>query len=235
MEDINSNLESLYKKIAAAALRVHRNPQDIRLVAVSKRMPAHFVKTALACGQKIFGENYLQDAQKKIEEIGPGPEWHFIGHIQSNKAKNVVSLFDMIHTVDREKLARAINSHAGKIGKKTSVLVQVNVGKEEQKAGVLPEQTEELLKKLQQFDCLLVKGLMTMPPYRNNPEDVRPYFRALREIAEQYTPKGYFHQPDKVELSMGMSHDFEVAIEEGATLIRVGTAIFGPRPSLEKS
>lgn len=230
MIDIETNLNRLRQKIEDTAVRADRNPKDIRLVAVSKKMPADFVKRALDAGQKIFGENYLQDAQKKIEEIGPGPEWHFIGHVQSNKAKNVASLFDMVHTVDREKLARALDSHAGKTGRKVSILVQVNVGEEAQKAGVLPEQTEELLKKLQEFDGLLIKGLMTMPPYTEDPEDVRPYFRTLREMAELYTRKGYFYQPEKVELSMGMSHDFEVAIEEGATLVRVGTAIFGPRP-----
>jgi pyridoxal phosphate enzyme (YggS family) len=230
MTDIESNLNRLWKQIHDTALGANRSPEDIRLVAVSKRMPAEYIKTAIKAGQNIFGENYLQDAQSKIEEIGSGPEWHFIGHVQSNKAKHVASLFDMVHTVDREKLARGLDSHAGVIGKKLSILVQVNVGEEPQKAGVLPEHAEELLKKLQQFQYLQVKGLMTMPPYTEDPEDARPFFRTLREMAELYTGKGYFHSPDKVELSMGMSHDFEVAIEEGATLVRVGTAIFGARP-----
>lgn len=232
MTDIKTNLNSLWKKIEDAAMRADRNPKDISLVAVSKKMPVNFVKSALDAGQKIFGENYLQDAQKKIKEIGPGPEWHFIGHIQSNKAKSVASLFDMVHTVDRLKLAKALDSHARSMEKILSVLVQVNVGQERQKAGIQPDKTEELLKTIQQLDSLHVKGLMTMPPYKENVEEVRPYFRALREMAEEFTRKGYFYQKEKVELSMGMSHDFEVAIEEGATLIRVGTAIFGPRPSV---
>ena len=230
MTNIKENLTIIRSNIKQTALRVGRNPDDIRLVAVSKRMPADYVKQAMEAGQKIFGENYLQDAQKKIEEMGPGPEWHFIGHIQSNKAKSVASLFDMVHTVDRLKLAKALNSHARSMGKTLSVLVQVNVGQEIQKAGIQPDEAEELLKTIQQFDCLHVKGLMTMPPYKENVEEVRPYFRALRELAEELTRKGYFYRKEKVELSMGMSHDFEVAIEEGATLIRVGTAIFGPRP-----
>lgn len=231
MTDIETNLNSLWNKIEDAAVRADRNPKDISLVAVSKKMPANFVKSALNAGQRIFGENYLQDAQKKIKEIGPGPEWHFIGHIQSNKAKSVASLFDMVHTVDRLKLAKALDGHARRMGKILSVLVQVNVGQEIQKDGVQPSEAEELLKTIQQFDCLHVKGLMTMPPYKENVEEVRPYFRTLREMAEEFTRKGYFYQKEKVELSMGMSHDFEIAIEEGATLIRVGTAIFGPRPS----
>lgn len=232
MTDIEANLKNLWKKIQGAALRADRNINDIRLVAVSKKMPADYVEKAMEAGQKIFGENYLQDAQKKIERIGPGPEWHFIGHIQSNKAKSVASLFDMVHTVDRLKLAKALDSHAHNMGKILSVLVQINVGQERQKAGVQPDEAEELLETLQHLNSLHVKGLMTMPPYKENVEEVRPYFRALREMAEEYTHKGYFYQKEKVELSMGMSHDFEVAIEEGATLIRVGTAIFGPRPSI---
>jgi len=232
MTNIEANLKGLWEKIEGAVLRADRNIADIRLVAVSKKMPADYVEKAMEAGQKIFGENYLQDAQKKIERIGPGPEWHFIGHIQSNKAKSVASLFDMVHTVDRLKLAKALDNHAHSMGKILSVLVQINVGQERQKAGAQPDKAEELLKKLQQLSSLHVKGLMTMPPYKENVEEVRPYFRALREMAEEYTRKGYFYQNEKVELSMGMSHDFEVAIEEGATLIRVGTAIFGPRPSV---
>jgi PLP dependent protein len=230
MTNIKENLTTILNKIEQTAMRAGRNPKDIRLVAVSKKMPTEYIEKAMEGGQKIFGENYLQDAQKKIEEIGPGPEWHFIGHIQSNKAKSVATLFNMVHTVDRLKLAKALNSHASSIGKILPVLVQVNVGQEKQKAGAHPDEAEELLKALQQLDSLHVMGLMTMPPYTENVEEVRPYFRALREIAEEYTRKEYFYQKDKIELSMGMSHDFEVAIEEGATLIRVGTAIFGPRP-----
>jgi PLP dependent protein len=232
MTNIKENLATIMNKIEQAALRADRNPKDIRLVAVSKKMPVDYVEKAMEAGQTIFGENYLQDAQKKIEKIGPGPEWHFIGHIQSNKAKNVASLFDMVHTVDRLKLAKALDSHARSIGKNLSVLVQINVGQEKQKAGVQPDEAEKLLKTLQQLKSLHVKGLMTMPPYKEKVEEVRPYFRALREMAEEYTRKEYFYQKEKVELSMGMSHDFEVAIEEGATLIRVGTAIFGPRHSM---
>jgi len=140
-------------------------------------------------------------------------------------------LFDMVHTVDSLKLAKALDNHAQNLGKTLSILVQINVGEEIQKAGVIPTEAEDLLKTMRQFKHLHVKGLMTMPPYKQNAEEVRPYFHALRVMAEEFTRKEYFYRKDKVELSMGMSHDFEVAIEEGATLIRVGTAIFGPRLS----
>ena len=230
MTDIKANLQNILGQIEKAALQCDRNPEDIRLVAVSKKIPASLVKEAFNSGQIIFGENYLQDAQNKIEELGEGPEWHFIGHIQSNKAKSVADLFHMVHTVDRIKLAKALDKESEILGKKLPVLIQVNIGKETQKSGVLPEQAEELLKNLKQFKHLQVKGLMTMPPTKEDPEEVRPFYRELRKLSEKFSAKGYFDDTDRIELSMGMSHDFLVAIEEGATLVRVGTAIFGPRP-----
>jgi pyridoxal phosphate enzyme (YggS family) len=230
MTDIQANLNIIHEQIKTVALQAGRNPNDIRLVAVSKKIPAPAIQKALEAGQIIFGENYLQDAKKKIEELGTGPEWHFIGHIQSNKAKSVADLFHMVHTVDRLKLANALDREAGKIGKKLPVLVQVNVGEEQQKSGVMPDEAGSLLEALQQLPHLQVHGLMTMPPYKDDPEDVRPFFRALRELSEEFARKDYFYKSSRVELSMGMSHDFQVAIEEGATLVRIGTAIFGPRP-----
>lgn len=190
------------------------------------------IEQAAQCGQSLFGENYLQDAKGKIEQFKGQAEWHFIGHIQSNKAKAVASLFDFVHTVDRLKLAKALDKHAGQLDKKLSVLVQVNVGEEEQKAGVLPADTEKLIQSLQTLTNLKVCGLMTMPPFKKNPEEVRPYFRQLRLLAENFARKNYFASRSRFELSMGMSGDFEIAIEEGATLVRVGTAIFGQRPPL---
>ena len=229
MTDIKANLQNILGQIEKAALQCDRNPEDICLVAVSKKIPASLVKEAFNSGQIIFGENYLQDAQNKIEELGEGPEWHFIGHIQSNKAKSVADLFHMVHTVDRIKLAKALDKESEILGKKLPVLIQVNIGEETQKSGVLPDQAEELLKNLKQFKHLQVKGLMTMPPYKEDPEEVRPFYRELRKMSEKFSEKGYFDETDRIELSMGMSHDFLVAIEEGATLVRVGTAIFGPR------
>ncbi len=232
MLQIKENLLRIKQRITEAALRSNRNPEDIRLVAVSKRMSLGKIEDAAQCGHTIFGENYLQEAKEKIEQFQGNVEWHFIGHIQSNKAKAVASLFDYVHTVDRLKLASALDKHAGQLNRKLSVLLQINVGEEVQKAGVLPGDAEKLIQTMQTLPNLKVCGLMTMPPLKNDPEELRPYFRQLRQMAENFANKGYFASGSQFELSMGMSGDFEIAIEEGATLIRVGTAIFGQRPPL---
>ncbi len=232
MNQIVENLQKIRKRIDDAATSCGRDPRSIRLVAVSKRIPLAAIEQASTAGQIVFGENYMQEAKDKIEKLKDSKiEWHFIGHIQTNKAKDAATLFDTIHTLDRLKLAKALNQYAEQSARKVSVLVQVNVGKELQKAGVLPDQAETLLKSLQDFPHLEVNGLMTMPPYKSDPEEVRPYFRRLRQLADDFAAKGFFSTP-RYELSMGMSGDFEVAIEEGATLVRVGTAIFGQRPPL---
>ncbi|MFP3983910.1 MAG: YggS family pyridoxal phosphate-dependent enzyme [Desulfurivibrionaceae bacterium] len=231
MEDIKENLRLIRQRINSAAERAERDPASIRLVAVSKRHDVQAVLRALEAGQLIFGENYLQEAREKIEKVKrvPGLNWHFIGHLQSNKAGQAACLFDMIETVDRLKLAKALDRYAGEARRILPVLIQVNIGREEQKAGVNPEETEELISRVKEFPALRVRGLMTMPPQRNDPEEVRPWFRELRLMAEDFRSKGLFAEDNRVELSMGMSHDFETAIEEGATLVRVGTAIFGSR------
>jgi PLP dependent protein len=201
----------------------------VRLVAVSKKVAAAGVREAADAGQLLFGENYLQEAQAKIVEIGPGPGWHFIGHLQTNKARQAAELFAMIETVDRLKLARALDNHLANLGRRLPVLVQVNVGREPQKAGVFAEKTGEMLREMRGLEHLDVKGLMTMPPFFDQPEAVRPFFRDLRLLAAELTAEGLLGRYGPVELSMGMSGDFEVAIEEGATLVRVGTALFGGR------
>ncbi|MBW2328482.1 MAG: YggS family pyridoxal phosphate-dependent enzyme [Deltaproteobacteria bacterium] len=228
---ICNNLDSIRTRIREVAEHCGRNPQEIRLVAVSKRMPAEAVAEAYSCGQVIFGENYLQDAREKIKQLEPSLQWHFIGHLQTNKAKMAAELFQVIETVDRLKIARALNRHAGELEKTLEVLIQVNVGKEPQKSGMLPEKTKGLLQDIQSLSNLKVRGLMTMPPYGREPEASRPWFRELKQLADQLACKGLFEDNDAVELSMGMTGDFTVAIEEGATLVRVGTAIFGPRPN----
>ncbi len=229
MQDIQSNISRILERIASAAERSGRDSQDVRLVAVSKRKPIELIESAMACGQIIFGENYLQEAQEKIQHIGAGPQWHFIGHVQSNKAKAAAELFDCIETLDRLKLAKALEKHLVALNKTMDVLIQVNVGREEQKSGVLPEDAEALLKELSAFEHIKVQGLMTMPPYALDAEQTRPYFRALKSLADELTLKGLLGHDGPAELSMGMSGDFEVAIEEGATLVRVGTALFGAR------
>ena len=225
MSQIAQNLAEVRRRIAAAAHRAGRDPAAVRLVAVSKTMPLELIRQAVAAGQRLFGENYLQEAQPKIEALGQAASWHFIGHLQSKKAKAVVALCELIHGVDRLKLAQALDAAAAQMGKVQDILMQVNLAEEATKSGVAPEAAPELLREISHLPHLRLMGLMTMPPFLA-PEAVRPYFRALRELRDRLTDLSGQPLP---ELSMGMSGDFEVAIEEGATLVRVGTAIFGSR------
>lgn len=228
--NISTNLEQIRSVIRETALSCDRDPQEIKLVAVSKRMPAEMVAEAHQCEQILFGENYLQDAEAKINQLPQSLRWHFIGHLQSNKAKAAAELFQMIETIDRLKIARALDHHAGLLQKTLDILVQVNVGREAQKSGVLPEEAGDLLRAMQPLKNLRLRGLMTMPPYGREPEASRPWFHALKKLSAELAAQGCFYDNKAVELSMGMSGDFNVAIEEGATLIRIGTAIFGERP-----
>ena len=227
---ICTNLEQIRSVIRETAIGCGRDPQEIKLVAVSKRMPVEMVSEAHQCEQMLFGENYLQDAEKKIRLSSPSLRWHFIGHVQSNKAKMAAELFQMIETVDRLKIAQALDRHAGVLQKKLDVLVQVNVGREPQKSGIRPEDTGDLLRAMQPLTNLRLRGLMTMPPYGHEAEASRPWFQALKKLSVELAGENCFYDNKAVELSMGMSGDFYVAIEEGATLVRVGTAIFGERP-----
>lgn len=226
---IRENLAAIRARMAAAATRVGRAPESVTLVAVSKYVSVERIAEAMAAGQELFGENYLQEAEEKIARLPSSLKWHCIGHLQSNKAKAAATLFHMVETVDRIKLARALDRHAAEAGLVLPVLIQVNVGREPQKAGVLPEEAAALLGEMRELAHLEVRGLMTMPPFFDQPEAARPYFRALRELAQALASKGVLGGHGAIELSMGMSGDFEVAIEEGATLVRVGTALFGAR------
>lgn len=229
MGAVAENIETIRARIRAAAERGGRDPRSVRLVAVSKHQPLAVIREAMAAGQVIFGENYLQEAEDKVAALGQGLVWHCIGHLQSNKARIAAEIFDCIETLDRLKLAKALETRLAELGKTMPVLVQVNVGGEAQKAGVAPEQAGQLCRDLQQFPHLILQGLMTMPPFVEDPEESRGCFRQLRLLGEGLTAQGFLGQHGPVELSMGMSGDFEVAIEEGATLVRVGTALFGGR------
>ena len=224
---IARNLEEIRERMATAAAQAGREPDSVRLVAVSKIKPAQAVQEALAAGQVLFGENYVQEASEKIPKVGGGPTWHMIGHLQSNKAKLCVSLFDAVQTLDRLKLAKALSRHAAELGKNLTVFIQVNVGAEEQKSGCTPQEALALAQGVARLPGLSLKGLMTMPPFFDDPERARPLFAKLRELAEVMAPE--LPPGCMTELSMGMSGDFEAAIKEGATLVRVGTAIFGSR------
>ncbi|MDD2467574.1 MAG: YggS family pyridoxal phosphate-dependent enzyme [Desulfobulbus sp.] len=226
---IRDNLTQIRTNIIAAAHKSGREAETIKLVAVSKFVAADRIQEALDCGQTLFGENYLQEAADKIPSMGQTAQWHFIGHLQSNKAKQAVALFDMVETVDRLKIAKALDAQAKLLSKTLSILIQVNIGRESQKSGILPEGTAQLLQAIREETNLQVRGLMAMPPFFDAPEKSRPYFRKLRILSNQLAQRQLFTDNTRVELSMGMSGDYEVAIEEGATIIRVGTALFGNR------
>lgn len=227
---IQANIEYLKSRIAKVALNCGRPADSVRLVAVSKRFPASAIEEAQHAGQTIFGENYIQEAQEKYEVLRGNVQFHFIGHLQSNKAAIAAELCTMVETVDRIKLAKVLNKHLHQIDKKLDILVQVNIGEDVKKSGVKADQAAELLKKIGEYDRLRPLGLMTMPPLHNDPEGSRVYFRKLKSLAEMLGERKLFHDNSAIELSMGMTNDYEIAIEEGATLVRVGTAIFGQRP-----
>ena len=226
---MKERINSVRERIREAARACNRSESDIRLVAVSKTMPAEIVKEAIEVGMTDFGENYIQEAREKITTLSNYPvTWHFIGHLQSNKAKYAVRMFDLIHSVDSLKLARELDKCAQKNDKVQDILIQVNVAREDSKSGIYAEDTLQLLKEIARLENVAVKGLMTMPPYFNAPDRVRPFFAALRQLRDRIKNEE-LSNISMDELSMGMTGDFEAAIEEGATMVRVGTAIFGER------
>lgn len=225
MDEIHERLEAVRRRIAAAAERSGRQGSAVTLVAVSKTMPVETVREAIAAGATILGENRVQEARDKIAALGGAAEWHLIGHLQTNKAKLAVGLFDRIHSLDSIRLAQELERHAAEAGRRIRCLIEVNVGGEEQKDGASEDAIRPLLEAANRMPHMVVEGLMAIPPFLSDPEAVRPYFRGLRVLRDTLAREG-FSLPD---LSMGMTNDFEVAIEEGATLVRVGTAIFGPR------
>ncbi|HEU0264688.1 MAG TPA: YggS family pyridoxal phosphate-dependent enzyme [Geobacterales bacterium] len=225
---IADNLHHIQGRIAAAARRVDRNATAIRLVAVSKTKPAAAVREALQAGQPLFGENYVQELLAKAVEVDGEVEWHFIGSLQSNKVKHLVGKVTMIHSVDRLTLAQEIDRQWGKQQQSCDILMEVNLAGETSKGGASEAEAMELVRQIAMLPNLRVRGLMTMPPFFDDPEAARPYFRRLRELSQKIAAKE-IPGVEMNELSMGMSGDFEVAIEEGATLVRVGSAIFGGR------
>jgi hypothetical protein len=239
MSAIKENLLRVIERIETAARRVGRDPKEIKLVAVSKTVETARIKEAIEAGVSILGENYVQEAQKKIEEVGRPActerfgegrpvAWHFIGHLQSNKVKYAVHLFDMIHSLDSIPLAEELNRRATQANRVINVMIEVNLSGETTKFGTDEDKVLNLAKRILNLNHLSLEGLMTMPPYFDSSEMSRPYYIGLRELKEKIVREGI---PIK-ELSMGMSNDFEISIEEGATYIRVGTAIFGPRKSV---
>jgi len=226
MEIIKNNLVIINEKIKKAALKVNRNPEEIKLVAVTKTATTEQIKEAINTGVKIIGENRVQDAKEKYQILTADIEWHLIGHLQTNKTKYAVEIFNCIHSVDSIKLAQEIDKRSKQFGKKIDVLVEVNVSGEETKYGIKPEEVEPFLKEISEFPEIRVRGLMTIAPIVEDKEEVRPYFRKLRELSEEIKSKNI--ENVKMDyLSMGMTEDFEIAIEEGANMVRIGRGIFG--------
>jgi len=226
---IAENIAAIKRRIAEAAVRVGRDPSEIRVVAAAKSQERHRIEEALAAGIRIIGHNYLQEAEREVPlRSDPAVKFHMIGHLQKNKAGKAVELFSMIETVDDEKLAVALDRRAGQIGRTLEVLIQVSLAGEAQKSGIAEDEIKQLAATIRALPNLTLRGLMTMPPFFDDPERARPYFAALRQLRERLIEAGSF-APDMTELSMGMTGDFEAAVEEGATLVRIGTALFGPR------
>ena len=228
MSDIAQNLETVRRRIRIACERCGRSPESVQLVAVSKTRPAQDILAAFRAGQAIFGENYVQELSAKVAQIHEPLHWHFIGHLQSNKVRQIAGQVSLIHSVDRFSLARELSRQWGRLGMVCNLLVQVNVSGEANKSGTTAAEALELARAIAVLPHLQVQGLMTMPPFFDDPQEARPFFRELRQLADRISGE---HIPgvSMEQLSMGMSADFDVAIEEGATLVRVGTAIFGER------
>jgi pyridoxal phosphate enzyme (YggS family) len=232
MVDIAANCREVLERIGEAASRVGRKPAEIRLLAASKSQPVDKIAAAAAAGIRLFGENYVREMEAKRSALSGSlqgqSEWHMIGHLQRNKVKDALDLFAVIQSLDSVELARALDKEGERRTRPARALIEVNLAAEESKSGMAAGRVAGLLEEIAELSYIRIEGLMAVPPFRENPEEVRPYFRALRALREELqtlkTPN-----VDLRELSMGMTHDYPVAVEEGATLVRIGTAIFGPR------
>ncbi|MHB8828767.1 MAG: YggS family pyridoxal phosphate-dependent enzyme [Syntrophales bacterium] len=226
---VTENIRQIRAVIGEAAAKSGRSPSAVRLMAVTKTVDDERIMEAIKAGVDIIGENYLQEAKRKIDALGKSLEWHMIGHLQTNKARFATSLFDMIHSVDRIELARELDRRVAAAGSTMKILIEVNVSGETTKSGTPLVGAISLVRAVAALPGLSIQGLMTMPPYCDDPEESRPFFRKLRELRDKIETEEIPHLEMK-ELSMGMSGDYAVAIEEGATIVRLGTAIFGERP-----
>jgi len=226
VEIIKNNLKIINVKIKKAALRASRNPEKIKLVAVTKAAAIEQIKEAINAGVKIIGENKVQEAKEKYQILSADIEWHLVGHLQTNKVKYAVEIFDLIHSVDSIKLAKEIDRRSLQFGKITNVLIEVNISGEKTKYGIKPEEVVPFLKEISEFPRVWIRGLMTIAPIVEDKERARPYFRKLRELSKEIKSKNIKNV--KMDyLSMGMTEDFEIAIEEGANMVRIGRGIFG--------
>jgi pyridoxal phosphate enzyme (YggS family) len=228
MIDVAANYRKILECIGEAAAKSGRDPREIKLLGAAKAQSVELIRAAIAAGVGLIGENYVQEAQEKKAKIPQSVEWHMIGHLQRNKAKAAVALFDLIETVDSLGLARALDAEGRKHGRIVNAFVEVNLGGEESKWGIGKNEVLSLAEEAGTLSYLRIRGLMTIPPFRENLEEVRPYFRELKEIQAKLRELR-IPNVELQELSMGMTHDYTVAIEEGATIVRIGTALFGQR------
>lgn len=228
MVDVAANYRKVLERVSEAASKCGRDPKGIRLLAASKAQDASRILQAIEAGIGLFGENYVQEAKAKREAIKDPVEWHMIGHLQRNKVKTALEIFDLIQSLDSLELARELDKEGKKRGKTVRVFLEVNLGGEEGKSGIAKDEVGSLLREVAKLPYLRIEGLMSVPPFSENPEEMRPYFRALKELKSDLMALNVPNVELK-ELSMGMTHDYPVAIEEGSTLVRIGTAIFGPR------
>jgi PLP dependent protein len=228
MPDVAANYRAITERIRGAAVLAGRDPRQVKILAAAKTQNIELIEAAIACGVSLIGENYVQEVKSKRKGLVQKVEWHMIGHLQRNKAKAAVELFDVIESLDNTELAHELDKEGQKRNVRVRALIELNLGGEETKSGVAKDKVMELLENIGELSNLSIEGLMTVPPYRANCEDVRPYFRELRELRDQLD-RLKLPNVELRELSMGMTHDYPVAVEEGATIVRIGTALFGPR------
>jgi pyridoxal phosphate enzyme (YggS family) len=228
MVDVAANLRVIQQRVAEAAERSARRAEDVTILGAAKKVPPERVNCAIEAGLRAVGENYVQEAQEKLPHLRGPVSLHFIGHLQTNKARHAVQLFDVVQSVDNVRLAQELDRRAKAVGKTLDVLIEVNLGGEETKAGVPPAELRALAEQVAPLANLNLRGLMCMPPYFADPEQSRPFFRRLRALAEEVGAAG-IPRVSMDQLSMGMSHDYPLAVEEGATVVRIGTGLFGPR------
>ena len=228
MVDVTANYHRILDRISETAGKCGRHPREVKVLGAAKSQSVESIRAAIAAGISLIGENYVQEAQEKKAQIAGAVEWHMIGHLQRNKAKAAVEIFDLIETLDSVALARELEKQGRQRGKKIRALVEVNLAGEKSKSGIAKDDLASLLEAIAELKHVTVEGLMTVPPFREEPEESRPYFRELRELKDKFNAQRIPHV-DLQDLSMGMTHDYPVAIEEGATIVRIGTALFGPR------
>jgi PLP dependent protein len=228
MADVAANYREIVDRITQAAVSTGRDPRDVKILGAAKAQDVKSIEAAIGAGVLLIGENYVQEASLKKKSLSDNVEWHMIGHLQRNKAKAAVELFDVIESLDNAELARELDKEGRKRNVRVRALIEINVGGEETKSGIAKAKVADLLRTIGQLDHLSIEGLMTVPPFREKSEETRPYFREMRQLRDELQSL-QLPNVNLNELSMGMTHDYLIAVEEGATIVRVGTALFGPR------